>query len=146
MNWKEEAVQRLQRYDAMRRAVINLPQEIDLLRQEATAVSTGWVSPVSGSRKLRAREDLLLDNLVKRQQLQWSLDQARGWMDNMNRALSALTPEERLILQQMYILPAEGALEWLSGKLGVERSSIYRRRDKALQKFTLSLYGDGESN
>ena len=87
-----------------------------------------------------------MDNLMARQQLKWSLNQALSWTEVVNNALSALEPEERLILHRLYILPQVGALAQLSEKLGVEKSSIYRRRDKALNKFTLSLYGAQESN
>ena len=43
-------------------------------------------------------------------------------------------------------LPQSGALDQLCEELGMERSSVYRHRDKALSKFTLSLYGAQESN
>jgi hypothetical protein len=36
-------------------------------------------------------------------------------------------------------------LEELCEKMQVEKSSIYRKRDKALERFTLALYGALES-
>ena len=88
----------------------------------------------------------MMDNIMARQQLKWSLEQAQRWTELVDDALSGLSPEERLILQQMYILPQTGALSRLMESLHLEKSSIYRRRDKALQKFTLNLYGWEESN
>lgn len=146
MNWKNEAVEKLRRYDAMQRAAINIPQEISRLKEESGALRSGLAVRPAGNWDIRQREDILIDNLVTRQQLQWSLDQVQSWTQAVNRALSGLEPDERLILQQLYILPQDGALEKLMDRLGVEKSSIYRRRDKALQKFTLSLYGAEESN
>ena len=145
MNWKEEAVAKLRRYDAMQRSVVNIPREISRLKAESTAISSGLTTIPSGSGDIRRREDALLDNLVKRQQLKWSLEQAQSWTNTVERALSGLTPEEQLILRRMYILPGSGAVDQLMEKLCVEKSSIYRRRDKALQKFTQSLYGWEES-
>ena len=145
MNWKEEAMEKLRCYDAMQRSLQNIPQEISRLQAEAVALDTGVALFGVGSRNVRKKEDALLDNMVKRQQLQWSLEQTRSWTQTVNRALSGLEPEERLILQQLYILPQSGSMEELTGKLGVEKSSIYRRRDRALRKFTLSLYGREES-
>lgn len=145
MNWKTEAMEKLRRYEAMQRAVVNIPQEISRLKAESQALSSGLAVGSGGGRNTRRKEDLLLDNLVKRQQLQWSLNQAESWNQTVNRALSALDAEERLILQRLYILPQPGALEQLTAKLGVEKSSVYRRRDKALQKFTIGLYGQEES-
>ena len=88
----------------------------------------------------------MMDNIMARQQLKWSLEQAVNWTQQVSGALSGLTPEERLILQQMYILPQTGALNRLTEALNLERTSIYRRRDRALRKFTLNLYGWEESN
>ena len=146
MNWKEEAKEKLRRYDAMQRSVVNIPREISRLQAESVAINSGLAVAPSGSRNIRRQEDALLDNLVKRQQLKWSLEQAQSWTNTVERALSGLTPEEQLILRQMYILPGSGAVDQLMEKLCVEKSSIYRRHDKALQKFTLSLYGQEESN
>ena len=146
MNWKHEAVNKLRRYDAMQRATVNLPLEIKRLKAETEGVRSGLQVGFAGGKSSRSKEDALLDNLMKRQQLQWSLDQAQSWTGTVSRALEALKPEERLILQQMYILPREGAVGQLMEALSVERSTLYRRRDKALKKFTLSLYGGEESN
>lgn len=146
MNWKHEAVNKLRRYDAMQRATVNLPLEIKRLKAETEGVRSGLQVGFAGGKSSRSKEDALLDNLMKRQQLQWSLDQAESWTGTVSRALGALEPEEQLILQQLYILPREGAVGQLMERLSVERSTVYRRRDKALKKFTLSLYGGEESN
>ena len=146
MNWKHEAVNKLRRYDAMQRATVNLPLEIKRLKAETEGVRSGLQVGFAGGKSSRSKEDALLDNLMKRQQLQWSLDQAQSWTGTVSRALGALEPEEQLILQQLYILPREGAVGQLMERLSVERSTLYRRRDKALKKFTLSLYGGEESN
>jgi hypothetical protein len=147
MNWKIEAVEKLRRYDAMCRARENLPLELRRLEQEYTAIGAGMTDRIgTGSGNVRSREDWMLNNVMARQQLTWSLDQARSWTDLVERALSALSSNEQLILRRLYILPQSGALDQLCEELGMERSSVYRHRDKALSKYTLSLYGAQESN
>ncbi len=146
MNWKTEAVEKLRRYQAMQRATVNIPREISRLKEESTALRSGLAARPSGSWNERCREDFLMDNLVTRQQLQWSLDQATSWIEQVNSAMLTLNAEERLILQQLYVLPQNRTLDHLMDQLGMEKSSIYRHRDKALRKFTLSLYGAEESN
>ena len=146
MNWKTEAMEKLRRYDAMCRARENLPLELQRLEAEYTAISSGMTDRIGGGMNIRSREDRMLNNVMTRQQLTWSLEQARSWTDLVDRALSALSSDEQLILRQLYILPKSGALDQLVEELGMERSSIYRHRDKALSKFTLSLYGAQESN
>lgn len=58
--------------------------------------------------------------------LKWTID----------RCMEQLEEEERLLLERIYIVPKIGNLELLCRELGVEKSSVYRRRDKALGRFS----------
>jgi len=141
MNWKNEAMDRLRQYDAMRLAVANIPQEIKRLEAAATAIraarTDGAAILPGGSR----REEAILDNMMSRQELRWRLEQAESWLKCMDRALGALSGEEKLVLQRFYMCPEKGSVERLCSELGLESSSVYRKRDKALRRFTVALYG-----
>ena len=141
MNWKAEAKEKLKRYDAMRLATVNIPEEVERLELDMQAIRSaktdGNVVNGGGNR----REDALINNIIHRQELLWTLQQAQLWLKTTDRALSALTKEEQLILHRLYIYPELGAPERLCQELGLETSSIYRRRDKALRRFTLAYYG-----
>ena len=140
MNWKTEATEKLRRYEAMRQALHNIPEELarlDAQIHSPRAVRTDSISVRGGA----GPEDALLNSIVCRQELRWSLEQAQSWVRTTERALSVLLPEEKLILQQLYISPRADALSWLCSRLQLEQSSIYRRRDKALRSFTIALYG-----
>ena len=141
MNWKTEAAEKLRKYDAMRQAVLNLPVEIKRLQIDAQSLRAANPRSVSVHGGGNRREDALMNNLVHRQELSWSLEQAKDWLKMTDRALTILTPEEKLILHRLYIYPERGALDRLCNELGVEHSSIYRKRDKALERFTMALYG-----
>lgn len=145
MNWKSEAMEKLRNYDAMVSSLMNIPKEIERLKIAATGIRSARVDgdPVRGGGN--RREEILMDNMMRRQELQWKLEQAKHWVACTEKALEALTPEETLVLRRMYIYPEKGCLERLCGELGVEQSSIYRKRDKALYRFTLALYGGTES-
>ena len=134
MNWKAEAKEKLRRYDAMRLATINIPEEIVRLEMDGDVVNGG------GSK----REEALLNNIIERQELLWTLEQAQLWLKTTDRALSALARDEKQILHRLYIYPERGAPERLCKELGMELSTVYRRRDKALKHFTLAYYGIDE--
>ena len=140
MNWKAEATEKLRRYASMCQAVQNIPQEISRLELAACSLRSPAIDKPA-VKSTTSREDALLDNLVHRQELDRSLQQAQHWLDTTDRALSVLTPDEALVLQHLYIYPQKNGLDRLCEILEVETSSIYRRRDKALRKFTLALYG-----
>ena len=146
MKWKDVAVEKLRSMEMMQRALRNLPREIQRLEAEYEAVGSQIFSGKATSPDHRSREERLLNNIVCRQELRWSLEQTKQWMDSVMSALEVLTPEEMGVLHQLYISPVAGAMERLCEKLQLEKSSIYRKRDSALRKFTLALYGATESN
>ena len=144
MNWKAEAKEKLRRYDAMRLATINIPQEIQRLEVDAQSIRAAKTDAPVVKGSGGHREDALLNNLLHRQELLWTLQQAQFWLQTTERAMSALSPQEKLILHRLYIYPESGSLERLCKELEVETSSIYRRRDKALKHFTMAYYGIDE--
>ena len=68
-----------------------------------------------------------------------NLDAQRQAVQTLEQALQVLTPEERLVVQMMCICPEKKAAQKLCGLLHVEQSSVYRRRDRALEKLALAL-------
>lgn len=144
MNWKAEAKEKLRRYNAMRLATVNIPEELQRLEVEAQSIrsaKTDATPVIGGGNK---REEAMINNILERQELERTLEQAHIWLRSTDRALTALSKEERILLHRMYMYPQKGGLEELSKELGVETSSLYRRRDKALKHFTLALYGIAE--
>lgn len=145
MKWKNEVTEKLRRYPTMCQALVNLPEEIARLEEEIRCVRgvPMDVTPVkSGGTR---REEALINNMVQRQELSWSLQQVKRWLYVVERGLKALTDEEQLILHRLYLSPERGSLNQLCTELGVEQSTVYRRRDEALQKFTIALYGFAET-
>ena len=144
MNWKAAAKEKLRRYDDMRLATINIPEELERLEIDAQSIRSARsdATPVAGGGN--RREEAMINNIIERQELERSLQQAMIWLRATDRALTVLSQEDKLILHRLYIYPQKGSLELLSRELGVETSSIYRRRDKALKQFTLAYYGIDE--
>lgn len=84
MNWKSEAVDKLRQYEAKKLSIVNIPLEISRLESAArgirSAASDG--TPVSGGGS--GREDMLLSNIVHREELERSLEQAQKWVALMS--------------------------------------------------------------
>jgi ArpU family phage transcriptional regulator len=141
MNWKAEAKEKLRRYEAMRLVTVNIPLELERLEVDAQSIRSARsdATPVSGGGN--RREEAMINNIIERQELERALQQAKLWLRSTDRALTALTKEEQLILHRLYLYPEKGSVTLLSKELGIESSSIYRHRDKALLHFTLAYYG-----
>ena len=142
MDWKQEAMEKLRQYCARQTAMQAIPDDIAAL--EAEGLSGMRMDGMHGKGG-GAREDMLINNIVKREELKLAMDQANRWVSRVDRGLAALDEDERLVLQMLYILPAKGNIERLCEQLCMEQASIYRKRDKALRRFTLVMYGCMES-
>jgi len=145
MQWKEEAIEKLKNYKAMQIALKNIPEQICMLEHSAASLRSASAPRVGGSGSIRGREDALISNLAERQELEWRLARVQQWMAVIHRGFDALTPEEIIILQKMYLFPERGAVDRLCSDLGVEQATVYRKRDKALHRFTVAMYGFPET-
>lgn len=141
MNWKNEAIERLSQYNAMMEATVNIPQEIRRLEDFAASLRPNDPSIIPTGKPLGPNDDLMINNIIKRDHLEKSYQNAVSWMIVTNRALNVLEPEEQMILKRMYVKPEKGVVGMLCEDLGVEQSSVYRKRDHALYRFTMALYG-----
>ena len=83
----------------------------------------------------------MLSNIVHRDELKRRLREARLWVEIVDSGLSVLDDEERLALELCFIHKVKGSIDDLCYRLNVDTSAAYRRRDLALRRFTLALYG-----
>ena len=141
MNWKNEAIERLTRYSAMSQAVENIPKEITRLERSIQELRGHRPDQLPGAKTPGPRDDALIGSIIKRQELSDSYENAKIWVDTTDQAMSVLNQEEKTILTKMYVTPEKGVVNQLCFTFGVEQSSIYRKRDQALYRFTMALYG-----
>lgn len=145
MNWKREAADKLKNYAAHQEALGNIPKEIKRLESAYAGIRSATTdgTPVSGGGS--TREDSMLSNIVHRDELKRRMKEARLWVSTVDKALAVLSDEERQVLDKFYIHQSKGAVDDLCGQLNIEKATVYRRRDNALRRFTIALYGVTES-
>ena len=140
MIWKLAAEEKLSQYPAQVAAVQNLQAQLKLLESRTGGLhSPQYDRPVVSTSHGRT-EDALLEQLVKKQEMEWSLAQAQTWVEVTQRALDTLTAEDRQVLQTLYMDP-DGGVEALCSRMNKDRTTAYRHRERALRKFTMALYG-----
>ena len=145
MNWKFEAIEKLKEYTARKNALESIPEEIKRLEEDAQRIRAASTdaTPVQGGGS--AREDMLLTNIVHREELQRRLSDAQRWVDIVDGGLAVLTDDDRLVLDRFYIHPMRGNVDRLCDDLAIEKAAVYKRKEKALRRFTVALYGATES-
>lgn len=145
MNWKIEAIEKLKLYEAKKAALLNIPLEIERLESEIEGIRSQDSSSMPSAGGGRSRDGAYLSNITHREELERMLEQAEKWVALVDAALEILSEEERLILDRFYVHPEKGAADRLAGDLRADIKTVYRRKDAALRRFTISLYGGTES-
>ena len=124
MGWRQMAERRLMDYETMKKAKDTLPEELS-------------------RRKLPKEEEARMEMMAQKLFLKERLRQVSRWLDVTRKGLGALDPQERLVVQLLYIMPEKGNVGRLCEILNCGQTTVYRRRDRALKKFTKALYGRG---
>lgn len=146
MDWKAEAIEKLQGYDSQRQAIDLIPLELERLGADYTGIRAAKVDgmPRAGS-SASTREDAMISNITYRDELKRRLKEARLWVEIVDGGLSTLGEEDGLVLEYLFIHPAKGNIDRLCERLNVDKSTVYSRRNNALRRFTIALYGVVES-
>ena len=76
------------------------------------------------------------DEVVRQLRL---LPKMRAQVERLEEALEGLNQCEREIIEKMYIAPRDRATDKLCEMFDIEVASVYRRRNKALQKLQNAL-------
>lgn len=139
--WRMVAVNDLQTLKAKRQALINIPERIAELEAQATCIrsTTADGTPVKGGGS--SREDMLLNNITEKNELQEALDQTQKQVAKIDRALGVLTDTERRILQVRYIDREPGAISKLSCELDLDERTVRNRLSDAMKQFAISMRG-----
>lgn len=142
MNWKKVAIERLRDYKNRECACSIIPEQLVMLRDDFTSIrSTRTDATAVRTGNGNKREDALIENIVKREELKKNLRIAKREVDITHKALKQLTDEEYKILDRFYISRIPGHVERLCEELCIERTRVYELKDEALKKFTLAAYG-----
>lgn len=142
MDYRVFSAQLLESKRRMEAAVLNLTDEIALLEEAKTSVSTGCCNgaPLSGGGANRY-EDRLVKLITLCDELKLRRKNIETNLQCIDRGFEPLTTYERDLLNCFYVYGGKGVADRMMSRYHKERSSIYRDKDKALSHFTEALYG-----
>lgn len=139
MRWKTVAIDELRNFEAVRTSLDVLPELIE--RQEIAIKRIRTSDPRKVVGVGGGSNDELLSAIVYRDELKLRLKEARKTVDTISRTLETLDREDYLILELLFIRPRKNGVDQICEALCIERTAAYERRNKALEKFTMTLYG-----
>ena len=145
MNWKKEAVSLLTDYSAKQEAMSSLKERYRMLDAEMKSLRAGQSDKIPLKGDLSRAQDRLINSIAEKEQLKQNYAFVRQQLNWIDRGLSVLEPNERMVLEGFYISAGPRAKDDLMDALCIERSALYELKDRALRKFTMSMYGLLES-
>lgn len=140
-NWQYNAIQDLREYEAVRRSLESIPEEIRTIEADMQIVrGTSYdKSPVQGGGS--GMEERLINYIERKERLAENYRVAAAKVKRIERGLNALSDKERLVLQRFFISRTSGHVGRLCEELGYEQAQVYRMKDAALKRFTLAMFG-----
>lgn len=145
MNWVREAESKLRDYSVKAQSLESATERIAQLELEMSCVRSATTDGTAVHGGGNGREDALLNNIAERDELERVKLSTAEWLEWVNHALTALSGPERDLLDKFYINRRKGHVERLCEEMHLEKAQVYRRKDAALRKFTLLLYGATET-
>ena len=141
MNYKQETIDDLRHHASRRRAVKSIRKKILILQEDfgrLKGVQTTSIPVQGGSSSM---ESHLINNIAEREKLEQQLKIVSAQVKWLERGLSGLDDEEKLILEYFYINRPPEHVGLLCEKLSRGRTEIYQKKDKALEHLVRRLYG-----
>lgn len=142
MDWRKMSIDRLKDYENRKQALELIPEQIKTLEMSFASIRAARTdgTPVkdgSGNK----REDALINNIAKREELEKNLRIAESEVRITETALATLTEEEKIVLHYFFINRPKHHIDKLCEKLSYEKTRVYEIKETALRKFTMALYG-----
>lgn len=140
-DWEKHSIDDLREYEALRESLGTLPDEIRALEEDMQLVKGTRYdkTPVEGGAS--GYEERLINYIDRKGRLEQNLGMAQAKVERIERGLSVLTENERLVLTRFYIHREPRYLDRLCGELGYEKTAVYGLKNRALKRFTLAMYG-----
>ena len=139
---KRSAVIRvLQDFDNMQFIIENTDEQLKKVGSNLTGLGSPRMDGMPHAHNPQAGEDRLVEQLDKIDLLKERYRQAVEYMDWFLPAWRELTEDERYVLDIYY--RAGGSVSLICDRYGIERSSAYNRKNRALDRLVTLLYGKG---
>jgi DNA-directed RNA polymerase specialized sigma subunit len=137
MDYREHAIDELQKYASHLTAVKIITEELQDI--EARMVSVGGGGETSNRGGGNKTEEKWLNLLANAADEELRLKEVKKRIKRVETALKALSTDDARILKLIYV--EERRMEQVAAAMHTSRATAYRMRDDALIRFTRSLYG-----
>lgn len=141
---RSAAVDALKDYSSMKFIIDHTDDEIKAAYQKMGGVSSPQYDGMPHSHNPQAGEDRIMKGIEEIDVLRERYRQAAEYMEWFVPAWNELTEDERYVLKTFYgesNAYGSSAADEIADYFQIERASAYRRKNRALERLTILLYG-----
>lgn len=140
---RSAAVDALKDYSSMRFIIDHTDDEIKAAYEKMSGVSSPQFDGMPHSHNLQAAEDRIIKGIEEIDVLKERYRQAMEYMAWFRPAWEELTEDERYVLEVFYSEDERqtDSIYDICDRFHIERTSAYKKKNRALQKLVTLLYG-----
>jgi hypothetical protein len=135
------AIDALKDYTSMEFIIQNQPEELAEAEEKLFSVRSSVPTGMPRAHNPHAGESRLAASLDEIDVLKERYRRALEYMEWFQPAWDALTGDERYVLTEFYLNQQEDAVSSICDHFTIERSSAYNKKNRALARLALLLYG-----
>ena len=136
------AIKAIGDYDNMQFIIRNTKDEITVESDRMVGVGSPNMDGMPHAHNPQAGEERILDGIEKIDILKERYRQAVEYMDWFQPAWDGLTEDDKYVLECFYQTESSD-VNLICDHFGIERSSAYNKKNRALDKLVTRLYGTG---
>lgn len=140
MDYRVLAQEELKSLPMLASASANTAAELEEIKLKLRSAKNAKIFYEEACKGAHAGDERMLALKSQKDELQLRLRETRLRMNRIGRALDVLSDEERHLLTECYVV-RENTPEDIMEVIGVEKSSFYRMRGEALERFTRAMFG-----
>ena len=133
-------IRAMEDYENMQFIINNTDDEVKGVRDGMVGLGSPNMDGMPHAHNPQAGEERILDGIEKIDILKERYRQAVEYMSWFKPAWETLSEDDKYVLEVFY-LSGESDVGMISEHFGIERSSAYNRKNRALNKLSTCLYG-----
>ena len=138
---RKAAVDALKDFGSMEFILAHTDEAVKSEYLKMEGVGSPSMSGMPSSHNPGAGEDRIINSIEEIDVLKERYRQALEYMAWFKPAWEKLTAEERDVLDCFYADDDSGAVYTICNRYGIERTSAYKKKNRALDKLVIQLYG-----
>ena len=133
-------IRAMEDYENMQFIINNTDDEIKGVRENMVSIGSPNMDGMPHSHNPQAAEERIIDSIERIDILKERYRQAVEYMNWFKPAWESLSEDDQYVLESFY-LAGDSDVDMISDHFGIERTSAYKKKNRAVERLVVKLYG-----